>query len=215
MVISDEGLKNYIDGVLPLREGELGRLQEYGYKEGYPIIPKDTAALMAVLLSGEKPKNILELGTAIGFSACFMADFLAEGGRVTTVDRYPLMIEEAKKNITELGKSELIRMIEGDINEVVRSLRGEFDVIFMDGGKGQYINILPDCLRLLRKGGLLIADDILLDGEIGKDRLGIKRRNRTTWSRLRDFIDALVKNDRLETSILTIGGGMAVCRKVK
>lgn len=215
MVISDEGLKNYIDGVLPLREGKLGRLQEYGYKEGYPIIPKDTAALMAVLLSGEKPKNILELGTAIGFSACFMTDFLAEGGRVTTVDRYPLMIEEAKKNITELGKSEFIRMIEGDINEVVRSLKGEFDVIFMDGGKGQYINILPDCLRLLRKGGLLIADDILLDGEIGKDRLGIKRRNRTTWSRLRDFIDALVKNDRLETSILTIGGGMAVCRKVK
>ncbi|MCD8157893.1 MAG: O-methyltransferase [Clostridiales bacterium] len=213
MIISDEKLTEYINSVLPLRKGALGEIQKYGYEEGYPIIPKDSVALMAVLLSLVKPKEILELGTAIGFSACFMSDYLEECGKVTTVDRYPLMIEEAKENIKKLGKTDSIRMIEGDINEVVSQLEGEFDVIFMDGGKGQYINILPDCLRLLKTGGLLIADDILLDGEIGKERLDVKRRNRTTWTRLREFTEALCSNDSLETSILTIGGGMAVCRK--
>lgn len=215
MVISDEKLLSYINSVLPMRDGKLGELQKYGYDNNYPIIPKDSVALMAVILSLLKPSEILELGTAIGFSACFMTDFLKDGGKVTTVDRYPLMIEEAKENIKNLGKTESIRIIEGDINEVVSKLNGEYDLIFMDGGKGQYVNILPDCLRLLRTGGILIADDILLDGEIGKDRLDVKRRNRTTWSRLRDFIDALVNDSRLETSILTIGGGMALCRKVR
>lgn len=215
MVIKDEKLLNYINEVLPLRGGSLGQLQKYGYDNDYPIIPKDSVALMAVLLSAVRPKNILELGTAIGFSACFMSDFLSDGGRITTVDRYPQMIEEAKENIKRLNKTHCIRMIEGDINEVVSSLTDRFDVIFMDGGKGQYINILPDCLRLLNVGGLLIADDILLDGELGCERLEVKRRNRTTWTRLREFIDALVKEESLETSILTVGGGMAVCRKIK
>ncbi len=215
MVIKDENLLNYINEVLPLRKGALGEVQKYGYDNDYPIIPKDSVALMSVVLSLVSPKEILELGTAIGFSACFMSDFLQKGGKVTTVDRYPQMIEEAKENIKRLNKTDCIRMIEGDINEVVSSLTGQFDVIFMDGGKGQYINILPDCLRLLRTGGILIADDILLDGEIGSYRLSVKRRNRTTWTRLREFIDALVNNESLETSILTIGGGMALCRKLK
>ncbi len=215
MVISDKVLYDYIDGLLPMRKGELGRLQSYGYENGYPIIPKDSVALMAVILALVRPKEILELGTAIGFSACFMTDYLEKGGRVTTVDRYPEMIEEAKENIIKLGKTNSIRMIEGDINEVVSSLDGSFDIIFMDGGKGQYINILPDCLRLLRTGGVLIADDVMLDGEIGKERLEVKRRNRTTWTRLREFLDALCSDESLETSLLTIGGGMALCRKKK
>ncbi len=198
-----------------MRKGELGELQKFGYDEGYPIIPKESVALMAVLLSLVRPKEILELGTAIGFSACFMSDYLQEGGKVTTIDRYPLMIEEAKKNIKKLGKTDSIRMIEGDINEVVSQLKGEFDVIFMDGGKGQYIKILPDCLRLLKVGGLLIADDVLLKGELGKERLEVKRRDRTTWTKLREFIEALCSSEDLETSILTIGGGMAVCRKLR
>ncbi|MCD7905696.1 MAG: O-methyltransferase [Clostridiales bacterium] len=215
MNVANEKLREYINSVLPFRAGELGELQRYGYQEGYPIITKESAALMAVLLSLVRPKEILELGTAIGFSACFMADYLREGGKVTTIDRYPLMIEQAKENIKKLGKTDRIRMIEGDINEVVSQLKGEFDVIFMDGGKGQYIKILPDCLRLLRAGGLLIADDILLEGELGKERLEVKRRDRTTWTRLRDFTEALCNDERLETSILTVGGGMAVCRKLR
>ena len=215
MVISDKTLYDYIDSLLPMRKGELGDIQIYGYENDYPIIPKDSVGLMAVILGLVKPKEILELGTAIGFSACFMSDYLEKGGKVTTVDRYPEMIEEAKENIKRLGKTDSIRMIEGDINEVVSTLKGSYDVIFMDGGKGQYINILPDCLRLLRVGGILIADDVMLDGEIGKERLEIKRRNRTTWTRLREFLNELCTNDSLETSLLTIGGGMAICRKLK
>lgn len=213
MVIKNNKLYEYIDNILPMRKGALGEVQSYGYKNGYPIIPKDSVGIMAVILGLLQPRDILELGTAIGFSACFMTDFLQKGGKVTTVDRYPQMIEEAKENIKRLGKTDCIRMIEGDINEVVANLRGSFDLIFMDGGKGQYINILDDCLRLLRKGGILIADDVLLDGELGNERLEVKRRNRTSWSRLREFLSALCGNEDLEVSILTIGGGMAVCRK--
>ncbi|MCD8090438.1 MAG: O-methyltransferase [Clostridiales bacterium] len=214
MIVCDEKLTEYIYNILPMRKGRLGEIQKYGYDEGYPIIPKDSVALMAVLLSLVQPKEILELGTAIGFSACFMSDYLQKGGKVTTIDRYPLMIEQAKENIKSLGKTDCIRMIEGDINEVVSQLKGEFDVIFMDGGKGQYIKILPDCLRLLKTGGLLIADDVLLGGDLGKERQALKRRDRTTWTRLRSFVEALCENENLETSILTVGGGMAVCRKL-
>ena len=111
MVISDKTLYDYIDSLLPMRKGELGDIQSYGYENDYPIIPKDSVGLMAVILGLVKPKEILELGTAIGFSACFMSDYLEKGGKVTTIDRYPEMIEEAKENIKRLGKTDSIRIL--------------------------------------------------------------------------------------------------------
>ena len=143
-----------------------------------------------------------------------MSDFLEEGGSITTVDRYPQMIEDAKKNFQKFGKENQINLIVGDAVEVVKELKGEFDVVFMDAAKGQYINILPDVLRLTRKGGLIIADDVLQDGRVAMERLEVPRRQRTMHTRLNEFLTEISSNKSLRSSILTIGDGVALIQKL-
>lgn len=214
MSFIDKNMKEYIDNIQPLCDGQLGELQKYAYEVNLPIIPNDVVRLMAVLLGIMKPKYILELGMAVGFSSIFMSDFLEEGGSITTVDRYPQMIEDAKKNFQKFGKENQINLIVGDAVEVVKELKGEFDVVFMDAAKGQYINILPDVLRLTRKGGLIIADDVLQDGRVAMERLEVPRRQRTMHTRLNEFLTEISSNKSLRSSILTIGDGVALIQKL-
>lgn len=214
MSFIDKNMKEYIDNIQPLCDGQLGELQKHAYEVNLPIIPNDVVRLMAVLLGIMKPKHILELGMAVGFSSIFMSDFLEEGGSITTVDRYPQMIEDAKKNFQKFGKENQINLIVGDAVEVVKELKGEFDVVFMDAAKGQYINILPDVLRLTRKGGLIIADDVLQDGRVAMERLEIPRRQRTMHTRLNEFLTEISCNKSLRSSILTIGDGVALIQKL-
>lgn len=214
MSLIESNLDNYINSLLPRVDGDLGELQEKSYQEGIPIIPNDVVRFISVILRIKKPKRILEIGCAVGFSSSFMSGFLEEGGSITTIERYPVMIEKAKSNIKNLGLTDKITLIEGDAKEVLKTLKDEeYDVIFMDAGKGQYINILPDVYRLLKIDGILIADDLLQDGTVAKDRLEIERRQRTIHSRLNSFLYEITNNKALDTSILTIGDGVAVCYK--
>ncbi|WP_317367549.1 O-methyltransferase [uncultured Tyzzerella sp.] len=215
MALIDENLDIYLNNLMPKVDGALGELQQKSYSEGVPIIPNDVVRLISVLLSIKKPKKILEIGCAVGFSSSFMSGFLQEGGKVTTIERYPVMIEKAKANIKALGLEDKINLIEGDANEVLKTLDDEYDVIFMDAGKGQYINILPDVYRLLKIGGIIIADDILQNGDVAKQKEEIVKRQRTIHYRLNDFLWEITHNKGLNTSILTIGDGVAICYKTK
>ena len=215
MPLIDDNLNAYLNKLMPMASGEIGKLQQKSYDEGVPIIPNDVVRLISVLLSIKKPKKILEIGCAVGFSSSFMSSYLQEGGYITTIERYPVMIEKAKDNIKRLNLEHKINLIEGDANQVLKTLDDEFDVIFMDAGKGQYINILPEVYRLLKIGGVIIADDILQNGNVAKPKEEIVKRQRTIHYRLNDFLWEITHNDGLNTSILTIGDGVAICYKTK
>lgn len=210
----DERLEEYVKNMQPMLDGEIGKLQAQAYEEGLPIIPNEVVRLMDVLLGLVKPKKILELGTAVGFSSIFMTGFLQDGGSITTIDRYPYMIERAKENFKRFNVEDKVNFIIGDAVEVIKELDDEYDVVFMDAAKGQYINILPDVIRLTRSGGLIIADDILQEGRVAKERLEVPRRQRTMHTRLNEFLNTISNDKRLVSSILTIGDGVAVMRKL-
>lgn len=208
-----EYLKKYVEDVLGFAQGEIGDLQKSAYKEGLPIIPKDVEKLLEFILSVHKPEKILEIGCCVGFSSSLMTTIT--GAEVTTIDRYDIMINAAKENFKRLGTENKITLLEGDAGEILKTLSGSYDFIFMDAAKGQYINFLPDCLRLLKVGGILFTDDIFQEGRIARERLQVPRRQRTIHTRLRMFIDEITKNECLKTTLLTIGDGVALCHKIK
>lgn len=214
-MLVEKYLEDYVLNMLTYCEGELGELQRQSYEEGLPIIPKDVVKLLGFVLGLYKPVKILEIGMAVGFSAAYMSSFLPKNGHITTIDRYPLMIERAKANFKRLGVEDRITILEGDANIVLKTLDDKFDFVFMDAAKGQYINILPDVLRLLRVGGVIMTDDILQDGRVAQDYFEIPRRQRTIHKRLNEFLDTITHSDKLRTSILTIGDGVALIEKLK
>ena len=213
MGITDDKLKKYIDDVQPIRGGMLGEIQKNAYEKNVPIIPNDVVKLIEFIFAVTKPEKVLEIGMAIGFSSSLMAELMEGRGHVTTIDRFDVMIKQAKENFRKLGNEDKITLIEGDAAEILPTLDEKYDIIFLDAAKGQYINFLPDCMRLLKVGGILIADDILQNGTVADDISEITRRQRTIHKRLRAFIEEITGNPYLTTSILTIGDGVAVCRK--
>ena len=183
-------------------------------KETWPIIKPEVADFMKVILTIQKPKEILEIGTAVGYSAMLMSGFLEEEGKITTIERFPYMSEIAKKNIKRAGLEDKIEIIEGDAAGVLTTLEEEkYDVVFMDCAKGQYINFLPDCIRVLRSGGILITDNVLHKGAVAKSRYLIDRRQRTTHGRLREFLYTITHHDGLTSSVIPIGDGVALSYK--
>jgi len=191
----------------------LGKIQREAMDNNVPIIPPEMVRLLSVILKMAKPKNILEIGTAVGFSAGLMCSFLEDGGKVTTIDRYEVLLKKAKENINRLELEDKIEIIEGDAANVLPNLQGPFDVVFLDAAKGQYINFLPHCLRLLKPGGVLIADDVLHHGNVTKDVSEIARRQRTIHKRMREFLFEITNNPKLETCILPIGDGVSISYK--
>lgn len=188
-------------------------LEQQAIKNDIPIIRKDTQELLRVLLALKKPKRILEIGTAVGFSSLLMAEYTEPESSITTIENYPPRIEEAKKNFGKFDKDKKITLLEGDAKEIIHNLEGVYDVIFLDGPKGQYENYLDDLLRLLPSGGLLITDNILKDGEILESRFAVTRRNRTIHSRMRDYLIRLRDEEILENVILPTGDGMTLSVK--
>ncbi len=214
MLIEDY-LQNYLNELLPLCDGTLGEIQKDSYEKNVPIIPNDVVRLISFILSVKRPHDILEIGAAVGFSSSLMSKFLDEGGKITTIDRFDVMIEHFKENRKKMGLENKIELIEGDACDVLPTLDKKYDVIFLDAAKGQYIQLLPDCLRLLKVGGILIADDVLQDGRIAKKREDVPRRQRTIHKRMREFLWEVTHNETLETSVLTIGDGVVLCHKIK
>lgn len=213
--VTEEYISSYLTTVQPFYDGVLGEIQKEAMKAKIPIISHETARLLSVLLSLKKPKNILEIGTAVAFSAGLMSRYLQEGGKVTTIDRYDIMIQDAKKNIKRMGLENTIELIEADAAEVLPKLEGPYDVIFMDAAKGQYSHFLPHCIRLMPVGGLLIVDDVLQGGAIAQSRFQVPRRQRTIHKRMRNFLWDISHHDCLESSIIPVGDGVALCYKKK
>ncbi len=183
-------------------------------KETWPIIKPEVADFMKVILTIQKPKEILEIGTAVGYSAMLMSEFLEEEGKITTIERFPYMSEIAKKNIKRASLEDKIEIIEGDAAQVLTTLEEEkYDVVFMDCAKGQYINFLPDCIRVLKPGGILITDNVLHKGTVAKSRYLIDRRQRTTHARLREFLYTITHHEGLTSSVIPIGDGIALSYK--
>lgn len=205
-------INEYIRKTIKMSEGILKELREFAEEHHVPIIQPEVARLLEVLGGILKPKRILEVGTAMGYSAILMSSFLEPGGKIDTIDRYELMIDRAKENIRRAGLEDVVNIIAGDAMEVLRCLDKRYDMIFLDAAKGQYIEFLPECLRMLNKGGLLVSDNVLYKGMVANDDLVI-RRKKTIVRRMRDYLDSICGNEELETSIIPIGDGVAVSYK--
>ncbi len=180
-----------------------------------PIIRKEMQSFLKLLLAMQKPKRILEVGTAVGFSAILMAEYNPYPCEIVTIENYEKRIPIARENFIRAGKEKQITLIEGDATEVLKTLDEPFDMIFMDAAKGQYINFMPDILRLLNKDGVLVSDNVLQDGDIIESHFVVTRRNRTIYKRMREYLYELTHRDDLVTAVLPIGDGITVSTKVK
>lgn len=178
-----------------------------------PIIRKDTQSLIRFLLELEKSISILEVGTATGFSALLMAEYSRQETKITTIEKDEKRIQVAKSNFDRYDSARKISLLEGDAAEILHKLEPEYDFIFMDAAKGQYINFLPDIYRLLSTGGLLVSDNVLQDGDIIESRYAVTRRNRTIYTRMREYLYTIKHDSRFETVILPVGDGMALSIK--
>lgn len=175
-----------------------------------PVIRKETAAFLKTMVASVKPKRILEVGTAVGYSALLMAQVMPEGAHITTIEKYGPRIPLARENFRQAGMEDQITLIEGDATEILCGLDGVFDFIFMDAAKGQYIHWLPQILALMEPGSVLLTDNVLQDGNIVESRFAVERRDRTIHSRMREYLYTLKHMDELETSIIPIGDGVAL-----
>lgn len=191
----------------------LHKLELYARENDVPIVRPHMQSLLKFLMTFQKPKAILEVGTAIGFSALLMSEYAPEDTHITTIEKYEKRIPLAKENFKKAGKEEAITLLEGDAIDILKELEGSYDFIFMDAAKGQYINFMPDILRLLKKGGLLVSDNILQDGEMIESKFAVTRRNRTIHKRMREYLYALTHHEELETVILPIADGVTLSTK--
>lgn len=178
-----------------------------------PIIRKEMGALLKVFMAMQRPKNILEVGTAVGYSSILMGENTDADTRITTIENYDKRIPIARENFVRAGMENKITLIEGDAGEVLKTLTGPYDFIFMDAAKAQYIVILPDIIRLLAPGGVLVTDNVLQEGDIIESRYGVTRRNRTIYDRMREYLYAVTHSDELQTSIVPIGDGITISVK--
>ena len=191
----------------------LERIEQEALASYVPIIRKETQSLLKTLLQMIRPMRVLEVGTAVGFSALLMSEYLPEGAHITTIEKYEKRIPIARQNFRRAGKEEQITLIEGDAMEVLKSLDGPFDFVFMDAAKGQYPHYLPEVLRLLTSGGVLMSDNVLQDGSLIESRFAVERRDRTIHSRMREYLYELKHREDLMTSILPLGDGVALTVK--
>lgn len=212
MIVSEQ-ITAYINTLNTLEAREVEELRKEATKNLVPIIKPETKELLKVLVTIKKPMRILEVGTAVGYSAIVMHAYQPEGGQLTTIEKFPSRIKEAKENFKKHHMEEEISLLEGDAIEILKTLEGSFDMIFMDAAKGQYIHFLQDVLRLLAKDGLLISDNVLQDGDVAKSKYSIIRRNRTIHKRMRDYLYTLKHHEQLLTSIVPIGDGVAISVK--
>lgn len=192
----------------------LNQIEKEAKEACVPIIRQEMQSFLKTLLAAKKPKAVLEVGTAVGFSALLMCEYGPQDMQLTTIEKYEKRIPAARENFRRAGREAQITLLEGDAAEILRGLTGSFDFIFMDAAKGQYIHFLPDVLRLLEPGGLLVSDNVLQDGDIMESRFAVERRNRTIHSRMREYLWKLKHMDGLETIVLPIGDGMTVSVKV-
>ncbi len=209
-MIVDERMVTFIHSLETENSEILETIEKEALDTFVPIIRKEMQSFLKVLLSIQKPKKILEVGTAVGFSALLMSEYAPEDCQITTIEKYEKRIPIARENFKRAGKEHQITLLEGDALEILKGLEESFDFIFMDAAKAQYIYYMPEVIRLLNQGGILVSDNVLQDGDIIESRFAVERRNRTIHSRMREYLYALKHEERLLTSIIPLGDGVAV-----
>ncbi|MCY6959436.1 O-methyltransferase [Clostridium brassicae] len=207
--IAHEYMVEYIRSLIPREDGILKELEEYAKDNRVPIVQKEVANFLKLMVTMKKPKRILELGTAIAYSSILMSLSSKEVGEITTIERDIEMIKLAKENIKKYGFEDNIEILEGDCLEVLEELDDKYDMIFMDAGKGHYNHFLPHCLRLLNQDGIIVADNVLFRGMVASDEL-VKRRKITIVKRMRTYLELVSSDEKLITSVIPMGDGIAV-----
>ena len=212
-MIVDQRLVTYINSLDKGNTPFLNELEMEALKNYVPIIRRETQSLLKVLLQIKRPSRILEVGTAVGFSALLMYTYGPEDCQITTIENYEKRIPIARENFRKAGAEKQIILLEGDAQEVLKTLKEPYDFIFMDAAKGQYIRCFPEILRLLEAGGLLVSDNVLQGGDIIESHFAVERRNRTIYKRMREYLSVLKNSEELETAILPLGDGVAISVK--
>lgn len=209
-MIVDERLVTYINSLDTGNTAMLDQIERKATADYVPIIRKEMQSFLKFLLAMKKPARILEVGTAVGFSAILMAEYDPVPCQITTIENYEKRIPIARENFKRAGKEAQIALLEGDAAEVLKTLEGPYDFIFMDAAKGQYIHFLPEILRLLAKDGVLVSDNVLQDGDVIESRFAVTRRNRTIHKRMREYLYTLTHSEELVTSVLPVGDGITL-----
>ena len=212
-MIVEERLVTYINSLDRGNTELLDAIEAEAVRDYVPIIRKEMQSFLKMMLQFQQPRRILEVGTAVGFSAILMAEYNPKPCEITTIENYEKRIPIARENFKRAGKQDMIELLEGDATQVLKTLQEPFDFIFMDAAKGQYLNFLPDILRLLSPGGILISDNVLQDGDIVESRFAVTRRNRTIHKRMREYLYELTHHEELVTTVLPVGDGITVSVK--
>ena len=212
-MISDERMETFLASLDAGNTPFLDQIEREALETNVPVIRTQTQGLLRFLLALHKPMSILEVGCAIGFSALLMSEYAPAGCKITTIEKYEKRIPVARANFVRAEKEDAITLLEGDAADILKELTGPYDFIFMDAAKGQYIHFMPEVLRLLAPGGLLVSDNVLQDGDILESRFAVERRNRTIHSRMREYLYELTHREALETVVLPVGDGVTVSVK--
>lgn len=207
--ITYDYMSKYLKGLIGESEGVIKELEDFAQEHNVPIVREETARLIEFMVTTKKPKRILELGTAIGYSSILMALTLNGDVQITTIERDEKMVEIASNNIKKAGLENNITIIEGDCLGILETLNEEFDMIFIDAGHGHYCEFLPHCLRMLSKDGVIMADNVLFRGMVACNELMVKRKI-TIVKRMRKYLDMVSQDENLMTTVLPMGDGIAL-----
>ncbi len=213
-MIVNERMVAYINSLDMGNTPLLDEIEARARRERVPIIRREMQSFLKMLLAMKRPMRILEVGTAVGFSALLFCEYGPPGCRVTTIEKYEKRIPQARENFRLAGREEQITFLTGDAQELLPALKETYDFIFMDAAKGQYIHFLPDIFRLLEMGGVLVSDNVLQDGDLIESHYAVERRNRTIYKRMREYLWELKHDKRLETSVIPLGDGVTVSVRV-
>lgn len=214
-MIVDERFVTYINSLDTGNTAFLEELEKEAKETFVPIIRKEMQTFLKWMLAVKRPMRILEVGTAIGFSALLMAEYNPVQGEITTIENFEKRIPLAKENFRKAGREQQITLLEGDAAEWLKKLDGPYDFIFMDAAKGQYIHFMDDVIRLLAPDGILVSDNVLQDGDIIESRYVVTRRNRTIHKRMRDYLYQLTHHPQLQTTVLPLGDGVTLSVKIE
>ena len=212
-MIVDERIVTFLNSMETENSEILEQIEKEALADRVPIIRKETQSFLKVLLTLKKPMSILEIGTAVGFSALLMSEYAPKDCKITTIEKFEKRIPIARNNFAWGKKEEQIQLLKGDALEIMKELKGSYDFIFMDAAKAQYIHYLPEAVRLLNQEGILLTDNVLQDGDVMESRFAVERRNRTIHARMREFLYEIKHHEELETSILPLGDGVALSVK--
>ncbi|KMW23051.1 O-methyltransferase [Enterocloster citroniae] len=215
MIVNDR-ITDYLHSLESSQGVLLDTIEKAALDGRVPIIRRETASLLRTLVAALEPSQILEIGTAVGYSALLMCQTMPRACHITTIEKYEKRIPVARENFKKAGEESRITLLEGDADQLLGQLEeGRFDLVFMDAAKGQYLHWLPLLLKLMPPGGVLISDNVLQDGDIVESRFAVQRRNRTIHSRMREYLHTLKHMEEFETTVIPIGDGVTISTRIK